>query len=254
MSDDLVHAMTNNWFAWLDFTSEHAAGASETFGTIRCSSVGAPMGLFNQAFVFEEPETDDLVAAARWLSERDVPFWVTSPASLAPAVAAMVEPLGLVPGPGTLPGMAITPLTDLPVDGDGVEPILRVTDAARMADIGVVAGEAFGAPSEIVGDLAPASMLDDDRNAWFLQYVDGEPAACGQLLRTDHVAGVYTIGVREQFRRRGLGAAITAAVLAEGRDQGCSIGILQASPMGEPVYDRMGFDTVTQYHRFEPRP
>ena len=64
------------------------------------------------------------------------------------------------------------------------------------------------------------------------------------------LAGVYSIGVRERFRRRGLGTAITTTVLTTGRELGCTIGALQASPMCEPVYERMGFDTVTQYHRF----
>ena len=46
--------------------------------------------------------------------------------------------------------------------------------------------------------------------------------------------------------------AFAAAALVAGRDLGCSTGVLQASPMGEPVYDRMGFETVTQYHCFSP--
>jgi hypothetical protein len=53
--------------------------------------------------------------------------------------------------------------------------------------------------------LAPTSMLDDDRCSWFVGYVDGDPAACGELLRTADVAGVCGIGVSEQFRRLGLG-------------------------------------------------
>lgn len=251
MSDDVLRDLTDNWSAWLDLLCEHAAGDSRTFGTIRCSSVGAPMGLFNQAFVSEEPAADDLAAATRWLSDRRVPFWVTAPAALAPTVAALTEPLGLVPVPGTLPGMML-PLDDLAVEAD--DAILRVTEVSQLADVAIVTSEAFDAPIEAALGLAPASMLDDDRTAWFLRYVDGEPAACGQLLRSGTVAGVYTVGVRTSFRRRGLGTAVTDAVLTAGRDQGCAIGALQASPMGEPVYDRMGFDTVTQYHRFEPAP
>jgi GNAT superfamily N-acetyltransferase len=136
--------------------------------------------------------------------------------------------------------------------GEGDAEILTATDPAQLGDFAVVASEAFGAPLEAASTLSPASTLDDERCSWFLGYLDDEPAACGQLFRTADVAGVYSIGVRERFRRRGLGAAITAAVLAAGRDSGCSIGVLQASPMGAPVYDRMGFETVTQYHRFAP--
>lgn len=128
--------------------------------------------------------------------------------------------------------------------------MLPVTDATQLADFAVVAAEAFGAPLEAASVLAPASSLADDRCSWFVGYVDGDPGVCGQLLRTDDVAGVYSIGVCERFRRRGLGAAITTTVLSAGSDLGCTIGVLQASPMGEPVYEHMGFDTVTQYHSF----
>ena len=58
--------LNENWATWLQFTADHAAGgASQTFGAIRCSSVGVPMPLFNQAFVFEQPSLDDLTQATR---------------------------------------------------------------------------------------------------------------------------------------------------------------------------------------------
>lgn len=246
---DELADLNDNWAAWLQFTAEHAAGGgSRTLGAIRCSSVGVPMPLFNQAFVFDEPAVDDLVRATSWLSERNVPFWVTAPESVAPAVADMAEAAGLDPTATTMPGMAYAPLAGLPADADA--DVREVTHSAHLGDFASVAGEAFGAPPEAAATLAPASTLDDDRCRWFVGYVDGDPAACGQLLRTTDVAGVYAIGVRERFRRRGLGAAISRAVLAAGRDLGCSIGVLQASPMGDPIYRRMGFETVTRYRLF----
>ena len=251
MSRNVLADMNENWAAWLQFTAEHAAGGeSETFGTVRCSSVGVPIPLFNQAFVFDKPATDDLASATNWLAERDVPFVVTAPDTIAGAVASMAESAGLDPTATTTPGMALAPLAELPTGVDGEVEIVAVTDPAQLTDFAVVASEAFDAPLEAAGTLAPSSSLADDRCAWFIGYIDGDPAACGQLLRTADVAGVYSIGVRERFRRRGLGAAITTVVLAAGKDVGCAIGVLQASPMGRPVYERMGFGTVTQYHSF----
>lgn len=206
----------------------------------------------NQAFVFEEPSFDDLKRATNWLVARNVPFWVTSPDSVAGALAGMAEQAGLDPKSMTMPGMAYAPLVDLPTETDSDAEIVEVTESAQLGDFAIVASESFGAPLEAAEALARASTLDDARCSWFLAYLDGGPVACGQLLHTADVAGVYSIGVRERFRRRGLGASITAAVLASGRDSGCSIGVLQSSPMGKPVYDRMGFKTVTQYQNFTP--
>lgn len=253
MSRDQLTDLNENWAAWLHFTADHAPGGeTRTFGSIRCSSVGVPMPLFNQAFVFEEPPVDELTRATSWLAGRDVPFWVTVPDSVAPAVADMAGAVGLDPTATTMPGMAHPSLDRLAADPVGDVEILEVADPAQLADFAIVASEAFGAPLEAATTLAPASTLDDDRCSWFLGYVDGDPVVCGQLICTADVAGVYSIGVREQFRRRGLGTAISATVLTAGRARGCSIGVLQASPMGEPVYRRMGFETVTEYQLFVP--
>ena len=63
---------------------------------------------------------------------------------------------------------------------------------------------------------------------------------------------VYSIGVVEDARRRGIGKAMTLAVLRLGRDAGCRIGVLQSSKMGYPRYEAMGFESVETYHHFEP--
>lgn len=253
VSRDQRADLNENWAAWLCFTADHAMGGeTRTFDTIRCSSVGVPMPLFNQAFVFEEPRVDELARATSWLAKRDVPFWVTAPDSVAPAVADMAGAAGLDPTATNMPGMAYPSLERLTAEPTGDVDVVEVADSAQLADFAIVASEAFGAPLEAAATLAPATTLDDDRCSWFLGYVDGDPVVCGQLIRTADVAGAYSIGVREQFRRRGLGTAISTTVLTAGRELGCSIGVLQASPMGEPVYRRMGFETVTQYHLFVP--
>ena len=46
---------------------------------------------------------------------------------------------------------------------------------------------------------------------------------------------------------RGLGRALTAAAVDAGFDLGADIASLQASPMGEPIYRAMGFETIYEY-------
>jgi GNAT superfamily N-acetyltransferase len=60
------------------------------------------------------------------------------------------------------------------------------------------------------------------------------------------VGTIANVVVREPFRRRGFGAAITAAAAgacAEGGSRGVCLG---ASRMGYPLYLRMGFE-----HRYD---
>ncbi|MFC7192206.1 GNAT family N-acetyltransferase [Halocatena marina] len=82
--------------------------------------------------------------------------------------------------------------------------------------------------------------------------MDGRPAATGLLIQSGHVAGVYSIGVVEEFRRRGIGKAMSWEVLRAGREAGCQVGVLQSSEMGSPLYEKMGFETTVTYHHFEP--
>ncbi len=66
------------------------------------------------------------------------------------------------------------------------------------------------------------------------------------------VAGVYIVATAEACRRRGIGAALTAAALAEGRRRGLRVGTLQAGVLGAPVYAGMGFAKVEEYELFRP--
>jgi hypothetical protein len=43
---------------------------------------------------------------------------------------------------------------------------------------------------------------------------------------------------------------MTLRIVADGAAAGCDVAILQATPMGYPVYERLGFRTVVEYDGF----
>lgn len=74
--------------------------------------------------------------------------------------------------------------------------------------------------------------------------------AVSELFLSENVAGVYLVATDARHRRRGLGAAVTAAAVEHGRSTGVRIATLQASPMGLPLYRRLGFVVVAEYRIF----
>jgi hypothetical protein len=86
-------------------------------------------------------------------------------------------------------------------------------------------------------------------------YLDDAPVAAAQTVLSHGIAGVYWVGTVERARGSGLGEAVTRAVTNRAFDRGALVNTLQASPMGAPIYRRMGYETLYDYRglvRFEP--
>lgn len=187
------------------------------------------------------------------MADRNVPFRITVPEQHRTKVADCAGELGLVNTEETLPGMALESFTEIP-SVETAATISEVSTQKSLDEFIAVFASVFEVPPELAEQAHPASMLDDPNIRLFVGHVDGEAVASGQLVRTGDVAGVYSIGVKEGFRRGGIGQAITWEVLRAGHAGGCDVGTLQSSEMALPLFKQMGFETVVTYHLFEPAP
>lgn len=110
--------------------------------------------------------------------------------------------------------------------------------------------EPMGVPAEKVGDALETERNRSDAEGSYRRFVgrvDGRVVSTSAVLTHDDTAGVYVVATAEPFQRRGYGTAMTAAALRAARRDGATVGTLQASAAGEPVYERMGFRTVAGY-------
>jgi GNAT superfamily N-acetyltransferase len=126
----------------------------------------------------------------------------------------------------------------------------KLEELGQAADFWQVAIESYadiGFPPEIFSGYTNHAGLLAENVAAFVAYLDGEPAAIAMTIVSDEVAGIYWVGSREQARGRGLGRAVTAAATAAGFDLGANIASLQASPMGKPIYLKMGYEVAFDY-------
>jgi GNAT superfamily N-acetyltransferase len=94
-------------------------------------------------------------------------------------------------------------------------------------------------------DVPPydGATIDDEEDGRFVARANGD--AVGKV--TVHIdgaeAGIYDCAVEPEFRRRGLGAALTATACRLAASRGCTDVTLNATPMGRPVYQRIGFES-----------
>jgi hypothetical protein len=105
----------------------------------------------------------------------------------------------------------------------------------------------LGFPPEVFAGYRDHDRLLAENVAAFLAHLDGEPVAIAMTIVSEGVAGVYWVGTLERARGQGLGQAVTAAATNAGFELGADLASLQASPMGKPIYEAMGYETIFEY-------
>jgi hypothetical protein len=131
----------------------------------------------------------------------------------------------------------------------GVE-LHRVESKADADDYWGVATSAYaslGFPPEIFAFYENLDGLTAGNTAAFLGRLDGRPAGIAMTIVSHGVAGIYWVGSTDEARGRGLGWTMTASAVNAGFAMGAEVASLQASPMGESLYRRMGFETIFSY-------
>jgi GNAT superfamily N-acetyltransferase len=208
-----------------------------------------PFAFFNNVFLAQIPDAEVDVAIERVIerakSARVPYFWwtgvTTSPANLpesltaagfqhaftAPAMAVDLEQLARPNA--AAPGVTIDEVLDEAALDDWCDVMTTVYEFPEFA---------LSAWRELMG--APG-LGQDLPYRHYLARVAGQPVACASLYLSHGVAGISCVGTLESHRRKGIGAAITAAPLAEARRLGYRYGVLYSSPMGLSIYQKLGF-------------
>ncbi|MCW5891321.1 MAG: GNAT family N-acetyltransferase [bacterium] len=165
-----------------------------------------------------------------------------------------------------LPEAGFFPLAEVPgmaLVGAGAEPatpkdvvvraVADARDVTAYRRVMLDAWSVYGVPAQsTAARFASLAGLAGAAAQAFLAWRGGEAVAGAVLYPADGLAGVGWVGTVGDAQGRGYGAAVTWAVVAEGRRRGLAAASLQASPMGEPVYRRMGFETPTYYRVWLP--
>ncbi len=95
----------------------------------------------------------------------------------------------------------------------------------------------------------PARLVARKIRGW-VAYRDGIPLAAALTISSRMAAGVYWVGTVPDAQRLGLASACTAIATNDAFAQGAQIVTLQASSFGEPVYQRLGYQTYDRFKSF----
>ncbi len=195
----------------------------------------------NLAVVSRSATAADVTRDAGPLCDEAFPSAIVFADAGTPEQLGAAEELGFVHGE-RMPLMSVTPgtlaATALPEGYTCREVTPDENDAWAEA---VAAG--YGLPLS-VGHLFSVGRAHErcpGAARYFVVEHDGEMVATSLVYLHDGLAGIYGVSTRPEHRAKGLGAHLTAEPLRRAWDEGYTVGLLQASEMGAPVYRRIGF-------------
>jgi GNAT superfamily N-acetyltransferase len=131
-----------------------------------------------------------------------------------------------------------------PVLPDGVR-ISRVDEASGLRALVDLNVDTFGMDRSVAERFLGPTILRVPEIRNYVATLEDEPVAVAGIDLHDGAVGVFGVATIELARRRGIGTAITsfAALDAPGAD----LAWLHPTPMGQRVYERMGFRPVSDW-------
>jgi ribosomal protein S18 acetylase RimI-like enzyme len=132
--------------------------------------------------------------------------------------------------------------------------IEKVSSAEMQALWARICAVGTGFSDRVTEDVArlEATLADPEYKAQhrYVGFLNGTPVATSALVVDSGIAGIYAVATIPEARCQGIGRMMTVMPLLEARQLGYRVGVLQASPMGFPIYEAIGFQDVCRYRLY----
>jgi ribosomal protein S18 acetylase RimI-like enzyme len=105
-----------------------------------------------------------------------------------------------------------------------------------------------------IGELPPGLLTGVDAAAFHVVVgrLGGESVSVGIAFDLDGDCGIYNVGTMAHARRRGLGTAVTAALVHDALARGCRTASLQSTATAEQMYTAVGFRNLGRILEYGP--
>jgi GNAT superfamily N-acetyltransferase len=194
-----------------------------------------PIPPFNAVTLYAEADRTAVTDALQHVRAAGLPFSLNSRPEAAELAAAIAGEFGMVGQPG-MPLMGVTQAPAEPTL-DGL--VLRAMTGEESETHARIAAEAFGGP--IMLELAAPDMMTGQDVHFVAADLHGETVATAIADVNGDAAWIYSVATLPSHRRRGLGAAVSAAATRTAFAAGATGVFLLSSPMGAGVYESLGF-------------
>ena len=121
-----------------------------------------------------------------------------------------------------------------------------------MGEVAAINDSAYGFEDPDPFSRGWAGMSGEGLYAYVAR-LGGLPSSC--VLALDHEGdfGIFAVATRPEARGRGLASRLLAQALADARERGCETSSLQATWLGRPVYERLGYRPLGPFEMWERR-
>ena len=238
--------------------SHRAMGEVKEMDGVSIASAGVVFQMFNAAFlsgsVHSEAQMDLRVAeAAVYFAARGQSwaYWICH-GYLDGRTRRRLQPVlrkrnlyRAVELPGMVAEQVLPPVRKLP----RVE-MRRVEDGPVKDAFCAIGSTCFNVPLAWFCEVFDSPTIWRDFEA-YVGYVNGEPVSSAATVIGGGVVGVYNVATMPAHRRGGYGETVMRHALERAQQEhGLSRTILQSTPQGYDLYQRMGYRTVTSVSVF----
>lgn len=257
MSIDEIHESNVRFHdAWRFFARSSVAGEVHDLPEVCIASSNVAWSMMNVAFFPAPVETEEALeraaaTAARFFEPRGLGWifalckdWV--PARLRERARTLFAPHGLklsMVATGMVAERLAPPMRPLP----SLE-LRQARDAKERCDIADINALCYDVPIPVGREAfdVPALFSGDGRG--FVGYRQGEAATSTAVIRVEDVAYIAMVATLPAHRQLGCAEAVMRHALAEAEQTwGIERTVLHATPVGLPVYRRMGYRPVTHF-------
>ncbi len=248
MEEKRLYLADENYFeSFRVLVDNMAKGHSHVEEHLKYTDTGMAAVFFNNVFLFK-PFTDvsgKIAQAQGYFEKINRPFRVVVREEYSEEIDSAANDLSLKKV-DRVPLMIHRSISDLQTPNDLDWKI--VGDDKTLLDYQEVMASAFVFPDWLIKKVLTTRLLNEKHLVMLVGYEKGVPCTGAMLIQQGDLAGIYWVGTKQGYERKGLAAKATTQAILIGRERGCTWSVLQASDKGRAVYERLSFETIAHYH------